>query len=69
MGTPQKSGMPRTSSQLTRQDEIGEMKRQYNAPELLAKGLPPEFSSFFNYLKSLDYPDEPNYDYLIGYSI
>eukprot|EP01127_Copromyxa_protea_P008376 TRINITY_DN1921_c0_g1_i2.p1 TRINITY_DN1921_c0_g1~~TRINITY_DN1921_c0_g1_i2.p1 ORF type:complete len:397 (-),score=54.93 TRINITY_DN1921_c0_g1_i2:87-1277(-) len=51
---------------LKNRDEIGEMKRQYNSPESLAKGLPTEFSSFMNYLKTLDYSDEPNYDYLLG---
>lgn len=42
------------------------MKRQYNTPEMLVKGLPPEFTNFMNYLKTLDYSDEPNYDYLTG---
>eukprot|EP01126_Amoeba_proteus_P052193 TRINITY_DN6282_c0_g1_i11.p1 TRINITY_DN6282_c0_g1~~TRINITY_DN6282_c0_g1_i11.p1 ORF type:complete len:490 (-),score=85.69 TRINITY_DN6282_c0_g1_i11:600-2069(-) len=47
-------------------DQVGEMKRQFNNPDKLVKGLPPEFTSFMNYLNSLDYSDSPNYDYLLG---
>eukprot|EP01126_Amoeba_proteus_P033109 TRINITY_DN3241_c0_g1_i18.p1 TRINITY_DN3241_c0_g1~~TRINITY_DN3241_c0_g1_i18.p1 ORF type:complete len:447 (+),score=106.42 TRINITY_DN3241_c0_g1_i18:324-1664(+) len=47
-------------SRLRDKDKIGEMKIQWNTPELV-RGLPPEFLKFMNHLQSLKFGDPPDY--------
>jgi tau tubulin kinase len=44
-------------------DQIGEMKIKWNTPELV-KDLPPQFLAFMKHMKSLNYADRPDYNYL-----
>jgi tau tubulin kinase len=44
-------------------DQIGEMKIKYNTPEIV-KDLPPQFLAFMKHLKTLNYGDRPDYNYL-----
>lgn len=41
------------------------MESKLNTPvEILCKNFPPEFSSYMNYVKSLEFEDKPDYAYL-----
>jgi len=33
-------------------------------PEILCKGLPTEFCTYFNYVKTLGFEERPDYDFL-----
>jgi len=44
-------------------EKIGEMKSELNTPDLV-RGLPPVFTSFMDYLQSLNYEDKPDYNYI-----
>lgn len=44
-------------------DQIGEMKIKYNTPDIV-KDMPPQFLAFMKHLKTLNYGDRPDYNYL-----
>lgn len=46
-------------------EQIGQMKIQYNTPELV-KDLPPQFLQFMEYLQTLQYESTPDYQLLLS---
>lgn len=46
-------------------EQIGEMKKQYNTPELV-RDLPREYLSMMDHLQTLSYAAKPDYSYLIS---
>jgi len=44
-------------------DQIGEMKIKYNTPDIV-KDMPPHFLSLMKHIKTLNYADRPDYNYM-----
>lgn len=53
-----------TAANHQQKEELILAKKQTITTEDLCEGLPPEFATYFNYLRSCGFDDNPQYDYL-----